>query len=81
MTLSKLRWRCRRGTRELDVVLQRFLDETYPHLDQAEQDAFASLLEQQDPDLAAWILSGKAPPERWRGVVARIRKQIDAVGS
>lgn len=76
MTTSKLRWRCRRGTKELDVVLQRFLDEAYPALSEAEQGAFAELLEQQDPELAAWILGGEAPPAQWGAVVARIRALI-----
>jgi len=75
-TLSKLRWRCRRGTKELDDVLQRFLDEAYPDLSEAEQAAFESLLEQQDPELAAWILGGEAAPGEWRCVVERIRGLI-----
>lgn len=73
---SKLRWRCRRGTRELDIVLLRFLDEIFPDLSEAEQDAFESLLEQQDPDLAAWILAGRPPPAEWETVIAKIRKLI-----
>jgi antitoxin CptB len=27
--IGKLRWRCRRGMRELDVLLSRYLDEEY----------------------------------------------------
>ncbi|MDZ7841361.1 MAG: succinate dehydrogenase assembly factor 2 [Gammaproteobacteria bacterium] len=76
MSVSKLRWRCRRGTRELDVILTRFLDQTYPHLSVSEQALFASLLDQQDPDLAAWIWGGVTPPERWAGLIARIREGL-----
>jgi len=73
VTPSKLQWRCRRGTKELDLVLQRFLDEAYPALSEAEQDAFASLLEQQDPDLAAWIWGGEPPPAQWQNLIAAIQ--------
>ena len=48
---SKLRWRCRRGTKELDTLTTRYLDNFYPHANDDEQRAFASLLEMQDPEL------------------------------
>ena len=76
MARSRLQWRCRRGTKELDVVLQRFLDEVFPKLSEAERDTFESLLEQQDPDLAAWIWGGVPPPAQWAGVIGRIRTLI-----
>jgi len=28
--LGKLRWRCRRGMKELDVLLARYVDERFP---------------------------------------------------
>ncbi len=73
MTGSKLRWRCRRGTRELDIILQRFLDDGYAALSEADRGAFEALLDEQDPELAAWILAGDPPPERWRAVIEKIR--------
>ncbi len=48
---SKLRWRCRRGTKELDTLTTRYLDNYYLHATSDEQRAFASLLEMQDPEL------------------------------
>ena len=48
---SKLRWRCRRGTKELDTLTERYLDEHYAAASEPEQCAFAQLLELQDPEL------------------------------
>lgn len=48
---SKLRWRCRRGTKELDTLTERYLDDHYAEASLAEQCAFAQLLELQDPEL------------------------------
>ncbi len=48
---SKLRWRCRRGTKELDTLTCRYLDNHYSDADLNEQRAFAHLLEMQDPEL------------------------------
>ncbi|MBI79051.1 MAG: succinate dehydrogenase assembly factor 2 [Pseudomonadota bacterium] len=57
--ISKLRWRCRRGMRELDSVLINFLDNFFVDLNQEEKEMFASLLELPDPDLHSFILGNK----------------------
>lgn len=60
-SIARLRWRCRRGTREMDLLLLRFLERDYPHLDDREQSLFGALLDEADPDLYAWI-SGQSEP-------------------
>lgn len=49
--LERARWRCRRGLLELDIVLQRFMDEHYAKLNEAELRQFAALLDLPDNDL------------------------------
>lgn len=46
-----LRWGCRRGMRELDQMLNAFLDERYPTLPEELRDRFAEWLEWPDPRL------------------------------
>lgn len=58
--LNRLRWKCRRGTLELDLVLQRFLERDYAALDPVSKQAFETLLESGDEELWA-MLSGNAP--------------------
>ena len=66
--MSRLRWLCRRGMKELDVVLIRYLDHGYPSASDAEQEQFRSLLEMPDPDLYNLVLGRDASsdPERTR---------------
>jgi antitoxin CptB len=60
--LDRIRWRCRRGLLELDLVLARFLERSYAGLTPAEHEVFKGLLERSDNDL--WdLLSGKADPQ------------------
>ncbi len=68
MTPAQLRWRCRRGMRELDVLLERYLTACWPVAGAAERQAFAELLELSDPDLAGLCL-GRAPASGVRGRV------------
>lgn len=48
---SQLRWRCRRGMLELDLLLNRFLKLEYIHLSQDEIESFLLLLDFSDQDL------------------------------
>ena len=54
--LSRLRWLCRRGMKELDVVMTGYLDNHYAEASQSEQQSFRFLLEMQDPDLFALLV-------------------------
>jgi len=59
---------------ELDVALQRFLDEDYPRLDAAARAAFARMLVAEDQTLHAWLMGRVVPEEAdVRSVVALIR--------
>ena len=56
MQESRLRWLCRRGMKELDVVMTRYLDSHYAEADEAEKKGFIALLEMPDPDLYSLLL-------------------------
>ncbi|MGO1296553.1 succinate dehydrogenase assembly factor 2 [Vibrio palustris] len=53
---ARIKWGCRRGMLELDVVMMPFFDECFESLTLDEQDNFVSLLECDDPDLFQWIM-------------------------
>ena len=49
--LDRIRWRCRRGMLELDIVLQGFVDKHYMQLNKTEMQQFDALLNLPDNDL------------------------------
>ena len=59
---SRLLWRCRRGIREMDIVLQTFLNESYDSLSDVDKKIFSKLLDEADLDILNWIM-GKDKPE------------------
>ncbi len=59
MNEARLRWQCRRGMRELDVLLTRFLLDKYPQGSQAQKAAFERLLQLSDPELIGYLLKGE----------------------
>jgi antitoxin CptB len=59
----RLEWRCRRGMKELDLLLLRYLREHYPRAGSGEREAFVAFLELPDPDLARYLIAGHVPEE------------------
>ena len=53
---SRLRWLCRRGMKELDVIMSGYLENHYMKATDAEKNGFKALLEMPDPDLYALLL-------------------------
>ena len=58
-----LLWRCRRGMKELDVVLERYAAAALPRAGAGERRLLARLLEHPDPELAGYFLGGAVPAE------------------
>ncbi len=60
--------------RELDVVLSGFLDTRYAELTESLQQAFQTLLDQNDPEIWSWLLGTSEPEdEALRDIIAVIR--------
>jgi len=59
--VDRVRWHCRRGLLELDVVLTRFLDRHFESLTLRQRAAFSHLLDYPDNDLWDFV-TGKQPP-------------------
>ena len=54
--LKRLRWQCRRGMLELDLVLLTFLDKNYLNLSAADQELFEQLLTHSDQALYCYLI-------------------------
>lgn len=73
-SLRRLRWLCRRGMRELDLLLLSYLDARYEQAPQEEQRAFVALLNEDDPVLWVWVSGAQPEPSGLTGeLVARLR--------
>jgi antitoxin CptB len=70
--LGKLRWRCRRGMQELDILLARYVEERFPSASICEQEAFRRLLETHDTVLYAYCLGQLKPPDELAALIERI---------
>lgn len=72
---GRLRWMCRRGMLELDILFERFIDNGgYERLDQDERQLFEVLMQEPDPVLFSWFLGSEAADQRFAELVQKIRK-------
>jgi len=60
---GRLAWRCRRGMKELDLILEAWLRRGFPRASQDERRLFAQFLELPDPQLARYLLGNEIPPD------------------
>jgi len=73
--MNRLRWQCRRGLLELDIVLGRFLDTHYGALDPSEKESFQALLAEQDAVLWSLIMQPASADEGSSGRVLRLLRE------
>lgn len=73
IAIGKLRWRCRRGMRELDELLTRYVDEQYDAAPVPYQAAFRQLLDSHDPLIYDYFLGRRIPDDP---VICRLIERI-----
>jgi antitoxin CptB len=71
--LDRIRWRCRRGLLELDLILQRFLDSRLGGLDAEQMRLFGKLLEESDNDLLDMAMGRQEPAPHYRAMIEMLR--------
>lgn len=73
--LDRIRWQCRRGMLELDLVLNRFLEDSLEQLDAAQLQVFRDFLNEADTHLLAWIMGQETAPPRYAVLVRQLQQQ------
>ena len=71
---GRLRWQCRRGMLELDVLLNSFADLQWPEIDNRLKQEFEILLTCSDQQLQGWLCEGKEADIEVTNIVSRIRQ-------
>ncbi len=72
--LARLRWSCRRGMLELDLLLLPFLEKIFSELTVQEQAIFEKLLTCTDQDLYSWLIGHKQPEDtQLLAMIKRVR--------
>ncbi|MFD2095920.1 succinate dehydrogenase assembly factor 2 [Corallincola platygyrae] len=77
--LARLKWACRRGMLELDVILEPFVPE-FPNLTAEDQQTFERLLSCDDPELFAWFMGHESCEDgKLAAMIKRVRDHSGAI--
>lgn len=72
---ARLKWRCRRGMKELDLLLLPFVESGYHTLSEHEVAILEIMLEEPDPDLYSWLADYCCPLNiEWQKICEKIRE-------
>ena len=74
MSLNKLRWKSRKGIRELDILLQNYLDTHFSSLDSQDKKLFEEILEIDTYDLLNAISGKSSYNEKYESIITQLSK-------
>ena len=61
--IGRIRWDCRRGIKEAEVLLAPFVDRHFAELSLEDKRAFVDLLKEHDVDLFEWFTLRSEPDD------------------
>ncbi len=71
--IKRLKWRCRRGMRELDQLLVGWVLNCYDAASDTDRSAFDQLLTLQDPEIMA-LMNGTDTDSHYAAIIDQIRE-------
>ena len=74
MSLNKLRWKSRKGIRELDILLQHYIATHYSSLDSLDKKLFEEILEIDTYDLLNAISGKSSYNEKYESIITQLSK-------
>ena len=72
---ARLRWRCRRGMRELDRAMLGYLENFYDSAGDQEKKDFEALLDWQEPELYR-LICGKDKDAHYQSIIDKIQRAL-----
>jgi len=69
MQLSKLRWKCRKGIRELDILLTKYLENIFIELTKEEQQMFVEFINIDSSEMFDIVFKNKPFDKKFLKIV------------
>lgn len=73
--INRLKWLCRRGTKEMDFLMEEFLENHYPSATQEIKDAFYKLLNYPDSQIMDLVFYGKTDTDLYINQIVEVLRK------
>jgi antitoxin CptB len=69
MRISEVKWKCRKGIREIDVLLSKYMEEIYQDLTDEQQEIFIEFIEQDTYEILDILVNDKSFDTKFTNLV------------
>ncbi len=77
MTEKDLSWNCRRGMKELDVAIERFMANKFDQLSEEQKQVFYEILKTDDGEFFAWLIGSYEPEQdNFKQIISMLQEGI-----
>ena len=73
MRMSEVRWKCRKGIREVDILLSKYMEEIYQDLTDEQQKIFIEFIQQDTYEILDILVNDKPFDAKFTNLVDALK--------
>ena len=73
MEISRVIWKCRKGIREIDILLSRYTEKVYPTLDKKQQDIYVEFIDLDTYEILDMLVNNKSCDKKYQKIVEALK--------
>jgi antitoxin CptB len=73
MRISEVRWKCRKGIREIDILLSKYMEEIYQDLVDEQQEIFIEFIQQDTYEILDILVNNKSFDTKFINLVGALK--------
>ena len=73
MRISEVRWKCRKGIREIDILLSKYMEEIYQNLTDEQQKIFIEFIRQDTYEILDILVNDKSFDTKFTNLVDALK--------
>ena len=73
MRISEVRWKCRKGIREVDILFTKYMEEVYRDLTPEQQKIFIEFIQQDTYEILDILINNKSFDTKYTNIVDALK--------
>ncbi len=73
MRISEVRWKCRKGIREVDILFSKYMEEVYRDLTAEQQKIFIEFIQQDTYEILDILVNNKSFDTKFTNIVDALK--------
>jgi len=73
MRISEVRWKCRKGIREVDILFSKYMEEVYRDLTPEQQKIFIEFIQQDTYEILDILINNKSFDTKYTNIVDALK--------